>query len=168
MSQPTTAAVSALDLAILILVDAAIPSAIAPHTIKGQVPVEGRSLPAHEREALGLTEPGFTLVYKAQRADVYLDLAGSNATVWFMGREASDALRALDAGMASRYPQAKLLTDEANPGDPKQRVRHYRLISEDGASVADMRATYPAPSVAMAPGGLFLARVFAQRRGPVQ
>jgi hypothetical protein len=164
----TVTDVSAIDLAVMILVDGAIPAVIAPQTIAGQVPVEGRTLPAHEREALGLADPGVTLVYKAGRTDVYLDLGGSYATVWFQGAESASAVKALDASMAKRFPQATLLTDEANPGDPRQRVRHYRLISPDGQSVAELRTTYPAPSVAMASGALFLARVFAQRRGPMQ
>jgi hypothetical protein len=169
MTSPASSTLSSpAELAALIIVNGAIPSVIAPQEISGQIPVEPRTLAAHERESLGLNEPGVTLAYRLSGGEVFLDLGGAQATVWFNGPACAEAIAALEAGMQKRFPQAQLLTDEANSGDAAMRVRHYRVNSSDGALVADLRATYPAPSVSFARRDLFLVRVFAQRRGGLQ
>lgn len=163
-SGPATAAA----LASLIIVDGAIPSVIAPQTIAGQIPVEPRTLAAHERENAGMTEPGVTLAYKVGRTDVFLDLAGPHATVWFEGAESKTAIGVLEVALKKRFPQAQLITQDANEGDPALVVRQWRVQSPDGGMVADLRATFPAAAAALSSRELFLVRVFAQRRGPVQ
>lgn len=160
MSQAATAS----DLAALILVDGAIASVLEPERMSGQLPFEPRTLAAHEREAAGMTEPGVTLVYKVGAVDVYLDLGGPTATVWFTGGDAAMGLSALEAALKRRYPAATLIDDLPNPADVGMRVRIWGLQSADGAHLAELRATYPPRGVTLARREEFLARVYAMRR----
>jgi hypothetical protein len=155
-------------LASLIVVDGAIPSVIAPQSIAGQIPVEARTLAAHERENAGLSDPGVTLAYKMGRTEVFLDLGGAHATVWFQGGDSKTAIGVFEAALKQRFPQAHYLGQESNVGDPGMIVRQWRVQSPDGGMVAELRATFPGPSAALASRELFLVRVFALRRGAIQ
>jgi len=148
-----------------IVLEGALPAVIAPQAIQGQLPAAPRTLAAHERIAVGMEKPGVTLAYPTSGPEVFLDLGGPHATVWFQGRDAYAAIDALTTGLAARFPQAELLGEEENPGDPALRVRHWRVRAADGVMVADLRATFPAANIALAQRALFLVRIFAQRQG---
>lgn len=128
--------------------------------VRGKMPIEAVAVTGLERADVGLAQGGQTLFYPlTPDTGVYVDLAGSVATVWFLGGDFERGLTALDDLLKRSGAKVKQLSDEAGAA-PKRRVRSYQ-VELGGGRLAHVVAEYDERGATQQ---RFLVRVGAQVR----
>ena len=110
-----------------------------------------------ERASVGLAPAGQTMMYPLGPVGVFIDLSGSQATIWFVGGDFDRGLEEFETMLKSQ--RAKRLKDEAAP-EARQRVRSYE-VDLGGGRMAHVAVEYAERGAARE---RFLVRVGAQVR----
>ncbi len=128
--------------------------------VRTKMPIEAVPVTGLERAEVGLAQGGQTLFYPlSSETGVYVDLAGSVATVWFLGGDFERGIGALDDLLKRSGVQVKQLSDETGAA-PKRRVRSYQ-VELGGGRLAHVVAEYDERGASQE---RFLVRVGAQVR----
>jgi hypothetical protein len=117
--------ISASELAAKLVVEGCL--AHVTGTVQGALPVEGAALTELERADLGLAQGGKTIFYALGENGVFLDLAGTNASVFYSDQDFERALPALDVALKRAYPGAKQVKDTQHPRKKDFRFRSYEV-----------------------------------------
>ncbi len=128
--------------------------------VRGKMPIEPVPLTDLERADIGMAQGANTVFYPVLPTGVFLDLAGTQATVWYNQADADRAMDALDAAMKRAYPKTKQTKDAEHPSDAEMRWRVYE-IDFGNARLALMEVEYPARGK---PPKRFLVRILPQMR----
>jgi hypothetical protein len=128
--------------------------------VQGKMPMDPVPLTPLQRADIGLPQGGNTVFYPAPPTGVFLDLAGTVATVWYNQADADRAADALDSAVKRAFPKAKQTKDAEHPNDPELRWRVYE-IDFGNSRLALMEVEYPARGK---PPKKFLARILPQMR----
>lgn len=128
--------------------------------VQGKMPMEPIVLTELERADIGLAQGGDTVFYPLPPTGVFLDLAGTRATVWFNDADAGKALAGFEGAMKQAFSSVRQLHDSAHPKDPKIRWRAYE-VDFGNSRLALLEVEYPEPG---AERPRFLVRVVPQLR----
>ena len=110
-----------------------------------------------ERASVGLASSGQTMMYPLGPTGVFIDLSGTQATVWFVGGDFDRGLEEFEAMLRSQ--RAKRLKDEASQ-ESRQRTRSYE-VELGGGRLAHVVVEYAERGAARE---RFLVRIGAQVR----
>ena len=111
--------------------------------VRGEMPVAPVSLTELERADIGLAQGGATLFYPLPPTGVFIDMAGTSATVWFTQADSDLALEALDRALKSAYPRTKQLKDSVHSSQKDVRERAYE-VDFGNSRLALIEVEYPA------------------------
>jgi hypothetical protein len=152
-------------LAVILITELCLPTIFEPEAIAGQSPVPGRRLTEEERRKIGLTEPGMTIGYRVDKTDVFFDMAGTQATVWFAGGDFVAAAPLLEARIQEIFTLKALAAREIAPTPGKKTVTREIVIYPVRRSrrAAVLSVTYGPPG-AEGEARMFFCRIFPQER----
>lgn len=149
--------------AVHLILNGCLPMIFNPDAITGQLPVEGHTLTADERKLVGLTTPGTTIGYRIAESDVFFDMAGDNATIWFAGGDFATAARLLTDSLRMTFSESELVvrvlqTDKQAPRTMEIEIRPAPSIRAALLSVTSGKVR------AQGEGQMFFCRIYPQQR----
>jgi len=147
-----------------IVANACIPL-VAGEQARTQPPAEGIWLDDAQRKKLGIQTPGRTAAYNVGGTSVFLDLGTNTSTLWFGGRDARNALAALEAEVKRTRPNLAQIKDDAHPGIGGVRLRNYTL-DLNKERLAQLEVMYMTPGGAPSDDDKFKVTVYAYGKLP--
>lgn len=152
-------------LSVFIVTQGCLPMIFNPGAVAGETPVPGRALTLDERKRIGLTGPGATIGYRVGDTDVFFDMAGDQATVWFGGGDFSVAGVLLEETLRKLF-KAEELTVRLVPGPPGKITRTCEIVvAPAGSSRAALLSVTFGPSAdTVGDARTFFCRIYPQER----
>jgi hypothetical protein len=111
-------------------------------TVKGTIGITPRQLSPADKIDLGILDVGPTLFYELDQGGVLLQSDGAFTTIWYGGADYDKGIKALEALVKKRYPEAKQSKDEPHATEQNLRLRTYD-IKLPGNHLAIVDAIYP-------------------------
>ncbi len=160
----TRAVPTPASLAVFLITQGCLPSIFEPRAVAGQSPVQGVTLSPADRAKIGLTAPGATIGYKVDAVDVFFDLAGETATVWFAGGDFTAGAVLLEEWLRKIFKEEDL-TLRAVPATPGKTTitREIAIEPKDSRRAALLSVTFGPPD-AQGDDRMFFVRIFPQER----
>lgn len=151
-------------LAVFLITQGCLPLVFETGTKPGGVPVPGRTLSEEERQALGLTKPGVTICYETDGVDVFLDMAGDEATVWFAEGDFTSAAVLLEQMLARMFQSGELQLAPAEQVAGSRTMTRRVIVQPAGSRrVALLSVTFGPPD-AQGADRMFFTRIYPQER----
>lgn len=150
--------------AVFLITQGCLPMIFEPRAIAGKSPIPARTLTAQERGKIGLTEPGVTMGYRVDQTDVFVDMAGATATIWFAGADFTGAAVLLEEWLRKIFKEEDL-TLRAVPATPGKATitREIAIEPKDSRRAALLSMTFGAPD-AVGDDRMFFVRIYPQER----
>ncbi len=150
--------------AVFLITQGCLPLIFEPGAIAGQSPLPGKTLTAEERGKIGLTTPGTTVGYRVDQTDVFLDMAGATATIWFAGGDFTAGAVLLEEWLRKIF-QEEDLTLRAVPAVPGKTTitREIAIEPKNTRRAALLSISFGAPD-AQGDDRMFFVRIFPQER----
>lgn len=149
--------------AVYLIANGCLPLIFNPDAITGQLPVEGHTLTADERKLVGLNAPGTTIGYRIGDSDVFFDMAGDNATIWFAGGDFATAARLLADTLRMSFGDGEVVTRSLETD--KQAPRTMEIEIRPAASTRAALLSVTSGRVrAQGDAQMFFCRIYPQQR----
>jgi hypothetical protein len=151
-------------LAVFLITQGCLPLVFEPDAVAGQSPVPGKTLTDAERSQIGLTTPGTTVGYRVDGVDVFLDMGGDHATVWFANGDFTAAAILLEEMLRRIFKEEDLqLAPALTQEGVGTLTRRIIITPSNSRRVAVLSVTFGPPDAAGA-DRMFFTRIFPQER----
>jgi hypothetical protein len=126
--------------------------------------VPGKALTHDERRSIGLQKPGATVGYRVDGVDVFLDLAGEEATIWFANGDFTAAAVLLEEMLRKIFkPQDLRLEPTEQIVGGRTLTRRIIIERADNRRAALLSVTFGPPDAEGA-DRMFFTRIYPQER----
>lgn len=150
--------------AVFLITQGCLPMIFEPAAIAGASPIKAHTLTPQERSKIGLTAPGVTMGYRVDQTDVFVDMAGATATIWFAGGDFTTAAVLLEEWLRRIFPE-DALTLRPVPAIPGKATitREIAIEPANTSRAALLSMTFGAPD-AQGDDRMFFVRIYPQER----
>lgn len=151
-------------LAVFLITQGCLPLIFEPGAIAGQTPVPGRTLTEDDRRKIGLDRPGHTIGYRVDGVDVFLDMAGPEATVWFANGDFTAAAVLLEEMLRRIFKEGEVQLQPADAVPGAGTLTRRIAITPAGTTRAALLSVTFGPPDAVGADRMFFTRIYPQER----